>query len=159
MKSDKGEARVGDLIPRDHRCEMKRFVLLRGRDRIASGVVFTDGRVAVVHRSGKEEVFGSVDELTRDYCGMCGLLWCRGERGEETPRLFVFHRQVDSTGVSGEGVAMEGAVFPDGRVVLTWLGPYRSLVHWPSIDQAVTVHGHGGDTTLRWVEEMERFAA
>lgn len=150
---------MGSLIPRDHRCLMKRFVLIRGQRHFASGVVFTDGRVAVVHHTGKEEQYSSTDELTREYCGMAGLLWCRGEEGPQVPRLFVMVRHVDSHGVSGPGVAMEGAQFPDGRVVLTWLGPYSSLVHWPNIDQAVTIHGHGGDTTLRWVQEMERFGA
>lgn len=159
MNSSMGEARIGALIPQDHRCRMKRFVLISGTVPIASGVVFTDGRVAVVHTSGKEEQFPSADDLTRAYCGTAGLLWCRQEKGDQVPRLFVMLRHTDEHGVSGPGVAMEGAQFPDGRVVLTWLGPYSSLVHWPDISQVVTIHGHGGDTTLRWVDEMERFSA
>lgn len=155
MSRDKGEARVGDLIPREYESRMRTFVLMQRVFPIASGLVFTDGRVALVHRSGREEVHPDIDSVMRDYTGTAGLVWDKGrDRHEGAPRLFVFRRFVDSTGFSGEGVAMEGGQFADGRVVLTWLGPYRSLVHWPNIEQAVTVHGHGGDTSLAWLDEL-----
>lgn len=151
-----GEARYGDLLPQEHVCGMRTFVLMQSVFPIASGLVFTDGRVMLVHRSGREELHPNIDSVMRDYLGTAGLVWDkRGERPHEgAPRLFVFRRLVDAHGVSGEGVAMEGGQFADGRVVLTWLGPYRSLVHWPDIEQAVTIHGHGGDTTLAWLDEL-----
>jgi hypothetical protein len=124
---------------------------------IASGLVFTDGRVMLVHRSGREELHPDIEHVTRDYVGTAGLVWDkRGEVPHEgAPRLFVFRRRLDSTGFSGEGIAMEGGQFADGRVVLTWLGPYSSLVHWPNIEQPVTCHGHTGDTTLVWLDELD----
>lgn len=155
MSRDKGEARVGDLIPREYESRMRTFVLMQQVFPIASGLEFTDGRVMLVHRSGREELHPDIASVMRDYVGTAGLVWDKGaDRHEGAPRLFVFRRFVDSTGFSGEGVAMEGGQFADGRVVLTWLGPYRSLVHWPNIEQAVTVHGHGGDTSLAWLDEL-----
>ena len=156
MSDDVGGARIGNLIPQEHRCGMRTFVLMQSVFPIASGLVFTDGRVVLVHRSGREELHPDIESVTRDYVGTAGLVWDkRGEVPHEgAPRLFVFRRYVDSTGFSGEGVAMEGGQFADGRVVLTWLGPYRSLVHWPNIEQAVTVCGHGGDTSLAWLDEL-----
>lgn len=155
MSRQQGEARTGDLIPREHVSRMRTFVLQTGVFPIASGVVFTDGRAVVVRNSGgRTELHPDVDSVMRDYLGTAGLVWDKGvDLQANPPRLFVFHRHVDGTGFSGDGVAMEGAQFAD-RVVLTWLGPYRSLVQWPDIDQAVTVHGHGGDTTLAWLDEM-----
>jgi hypothetical protein len=134
---------------------MRTFALQTGVSRVASGVVFTDGRAVVVRRhGGRTELHPSLDSVMRDYLGTAGLVWDKGaDVQDDPPRLFVFHRHVDGTGFSGEGVAMEGAQFTD-RVVLTWLGPYRSLVEWPDIEQAVTVHGHGGNTRLAWLDGL-----
>lgn len=133
---------------------MRTFVLQSGVFPIASGVVFTDGRAVVVRNDGgRTELHPDLESVMRDYLGTAGLVWDKGTDVQVSPpRLFVFHRHVDGTGFSGDGVAMEGAQFRD-RVVLTWLGPYRSLVQWPDIEQAITVHGHGGDTTLAWLDE------
>lgn len=70
-------------------------------------------------------------------------------------RRFVFERYVDHSDFSGTGTVMEGVEFSDGRVALTWLSEWPSIVIWPDIDMAVTVHGHGGDTVLRWLDEEE----
>jgi hypothetical protein len=160
MADGTGEARIGSLIPQEHRVGMRTFCLRQSVFPIASGLVFTDGRVMVVHRSGREELHPDIDSVMRDYVGTAGLLWDkRGEAAHEgAPRLFVFRRFADSHGVSGRGVAMEGGQWPDGRVVLTWLGPYSSLVHWPDIEQAVTIHGHAGETALAWLDELGRAA-
>lgn len=147
------------LIPEEYQPRMRTFALRQSVYDIASGLQLTDGRVVVVHRSGRVDMFPDMDHLTRDYTGTCSVLWDReGRVHREAPRLFVFRRFVDSTGFSGPGVAMEGGMFADGQVVLTWLGPYRSLVMWPNLDQCVTVHGHGGDTVLAWLDEEERVA-
>lgn len=150
----KGEARAASLLPQEHECRMRTFSLVQGVLPIASGVVFTDGRVGMVRRSGRTEFHPDVDSVLRDYVGTAGLLWDKGrDRQLDAPRLFVFHRLVDNN-FSGTGVAMEGAQFADGRVMVMWLGPYSSLVQWPCIEQAVTVHGHAGDTVLAWLDEQ-----
>lgn len=157
MNTEQGEARIGNLVPREHECRMRTFVLMHGVFPIASGVQFTDGRVAVAHRDGREELHPDIDHLTREYVGMAGLVWdkdTKWEPGCDRPRRFVFLRHQDVSGFSGEGVALEGAQFADGRVVLAWLGPYRSVVHWPDIEQAITCHGHQGSTTVAWLDEV-----
>lgn len=155
----RGRNETESLIPAEHRPAMRTFVLKQSVYDIASGLQFTDGRVVVVHRSGRMDTFLDMDQVTRDYTGTASVLWDRPGRAHEgMPRLLVFRRFVDSTGFSGTGVAMEGALFADGRVVLTWLGPYRSMVMWPNLDQCVTVCGHGGDTVLAWLDEEQAAA-
>lgn len=68
-------------------------------------------------------------------------------------RRFRFRRLHDVTGVSGEGVVVEGVQFSDGRVALRWVvGSARSTVVWDDISDAVSIHGHDGDTVLEWVD-------
>jgi len=64
----------------------------------------------------------------------------------ERPRLFRLERDVDSTGVSGAGHVADGVVWADGTVTLRWFGAHASTVNWACVDDAVAVHGHGGDT-------------
>lgn len=156
MTTEQGETRISGTVPEDHECRMKTFVLMHGMTSFASGVQLSDGRVVVVHRTGREDMHPDIDHLTRDYVGMAGLVWDRDSRwtpGSERPRRFVFVRHQDVSGLSGDGVVMEGAQFPDGRVVVAWLGRYPSVVHWPNMEQAVAVHCHQGDTTVAWVDE------
>jgi hypothetical protein len=82
-------------------------------------------------------------------------------------RYFELHRDRDVSGVSGEGVVADGFVvpfeytmlFPTGTrtmppewVVLVWRGTARSIVIWPSLGAATTVHGHDGATRIVWVD-------
>lgn len=70
-------------------------------------------------------------------------------------RLFVLHRHVDASGVSGTGIVADGVDFGP-YVVLCWrttaagvpgLGIYRS------IEEVETIHGHGGLTRVVWEGE------
>ena len=61
-------------------------------------------------------------------------------------------RHVDHSGVSGTGTVAEGVQFTDGTVVIRWFGQHASTVVWPSIDDALHVHGHGGDTRVDWLD-------
>lgn len=84
-------------------------------------------------------------------------------------RRFELHRDVDVSGVSGEGIVADGVcydrpwlfAFPDGDAwtlesmepgwcVIRWRGEYRSTVLWRSIEDAMAVHGHHGSTRLVW---------
>jgi hypothetical protein len=67
-------------------------------------------------------------------------------------RRFVLRRDVDVTGVSGTGVVAEGVEFGDRAVAIRWLGEHPSLVAWANIVDAMTIHGHGGNTTLVWLD-------
>lgn len=65
-----------------------------------------------------------------------------------TIRTFEFHRDADVTGVSGTGVVADGVTFDDGVTVVRWRGERRSTVVWPSVEDAIAVHGHDGATRL-----------
>jgi hypothetical protein len=83
-------------------------------------------------------------------------------------RRFELHRDVDISGVSGEGVVADGVQFEDALVIewpdgqslylpvgwcrVVWRGRFRSTVLWPSIDQVVAVHGHDGATRVEWLD-------
>lgn len=63
-------------------------------------------------------------------------------------RLFHLERHQDPSGVSGLGRVAEGVIFGDGQVVLQWLGAYRTVGIYPSLEVVEAIHGHGGDTEI-----------
>ncbi|MGH1563021.1 hypothetical protein [Mumia sp. DW29H23] len=67
-------------------------------------------------------------------------------------RRFTLERTRDVSGVSGIGTVAEGVMFSDGSAVIRWRGPKSSTVVWPSIQDAMDVHGHGGATTIAWID-------
>lgn len=68
------------------------------------------------------------------------------------PRRFYLQRQVDITGASGTGHVADGIQWPDGTVSIRWAGDRPSVVFWGSLDDAEWVHGHGGNTTVVWLD-------
>jgi hypothetical protein len=72
---------------------------------------------------------------------------------------FELHRHEDPTGVSGVGKVAEGCVFSDGQAVTHWLTEARSTVVWDTHDIATAIntirriHGHGGKTEIRWLDQ------
>lgn len=67
-------------------------------------------------------------------------------------RRFKLVRHHDVSGVSGTGVVAEGIEFTDGSVAIRWHGPHPSTAAWPSIDDAIAVHGHSGSTEFVWID-------
>lgn len=65
-------------------------------------------------------------------------------------RLFELVRTTDVSGVSGTGVVAEGVIFGDESVAIRWRGEHASTVVWRNLSDAMHVHGHGGQTQLRW---------
>jgi hypothetical protein len=69
------------------------------------------------------------------------------------PRRFHLIRHVDVSGVSGTGVVAEGVEWTDGTVTLHWGGRYPTTTVWQDgIDALLTIHGHNGATTLKWLD-------
>lgn len=66
---------------------------------------------------------------------------------------FVLVREHDASGVSGVGVVAEGLEFTDGRVAMRWLSNTSSISVFDSVADVRAVHGHGGNTKIRWVRE------
>lgn len=68
-------------------------------------------------------------------------------------KRFKLNRIKDSTGVSGTGIIAAGAEFPSGRCVLEWQTNSSSIAIYKDKDEMMSVHGHGGDTRLEWLDE------
>lgn len=75
-------------------------------------------------------------------------------------RMFVLYRKHDVSGVSGTGVVAEGIEFSDGTVAMRWLVPEDSkgagnptsvVFHDNGIDSVRAIHGHDGNTEVRFV--------
>ena len=67
-------------------------------------------------------------------------------------RRFYLQRHEDPTGVSGVGHVAEGVQFSDGSCVLNWLTQTSSTGLYDSIADIVEIHGHGGATTVQWID-------
>lgn len=68
-------------------------------------------------------------------------------------RRFYFNRKADPSNFSGTGLVLEGVQHSDGRVQARWIvGQHRSNVQYDSIEDAIAIHGHGGDTEIVWVD-------
>ena len=73
---------------------------------------------------------------------------------DQLPRRFVLHRRYDLTGVSGTGVIAYGTRYPTGRVTLAWCcSDVRSVTVYDDIAEVQQIHGHGGLTDIRWIDE------
>lgn len=62
-------------------------------------------------------------------------------------------RNEDESGVSGTGVVAYGVEFPNGQCVMYWLTAYSSIAIYPTAQELISIHGHGGKTTLRWIDK------
>ena len=73
---------------------------------------------------------------------------------------FTVFRQQDETGVSGEGVVIEGVVMATGQCVVHWLypSPRGSIAIFDSISDFATVHikPHPGNETIITYEDGEQ---
>jgi hypothetical protein len=61
-------------------------------------------------------------------------------------RTFKAIRNVDHTGVSGEGHIADGVLFEDGTTVLRWRTNFRSTAVYESFEHMQAIHGHNGAT-------------
>jgi hypothetical protein len=73
-------------------------------------------------------------------------------------KRFMFKRTEDVSGVSGTGYVAEGIEFGDGSVAIRWVGDHPSTAVWDSIEDAIQIHGHGGKTTVEWLDVTVRGA-
>lgn len=82
------------------------------------------------------------------------------------PRRFELVRKEDESGVSGTGVVAYGIEYPDGAVHMQWKNAENSHVETnvngcsfkpaPSgVADTISVHGHGGKTEIRWIDDIE----
>ena len=70
-------------------------------------------------------------------------------------RRFYLRRLEDETGISGTGLVTRGIQFSDGTVVMQWLTDTSSLCLYSSIEDVITIHGHGGKTVVVSAEDED----
>ena len=70
-------------------------------------------------------------------------------------KRFQLVRTQDVSGVSGTGRVVEGVQFGDGTCVMRWLGDISSKGFYDSVEDVLTIHGHGGATTVKWIDDNE----
>ena len=70
-------------------------------------------------------------------------------------RRFYLVREVDESGVSGTGVVAEGMEFTSGRCVIKWLTATSSMGVYESAKDLKAIHGHGGNTKIKWIDKEE----
>ncbi len=81
-------------------------------------------------------------------------------RAPEGIRTFTVCRQSDETGISGEGVVIEGATFATGHTVIHWLtpAPRGSIAFFDAFDDFVKIHikPHPTNKTIITFEDGEQ---
>ncbi|HIO38193.1 MAG TPA: hypothetical protein EYN27_04515 [Rhodospirillales bacterium] len=81
-------------------------------------------------------------------------------RAPEGIRTFTVCRQGDETGVSGEGVVIEGATFATGHTVIHWLtpAPRGSIAFFDAFDDFLKIHikPHPTNRTIITFEDGEQ---
>ena len=70
-------------------------------------------------------------------------------------RRFILNRLEDVSGISGTGPVAEGIVLHDGRVVLCWYGPYKTIEFVQDLETILNVHGHCGRTVIEWIDLLQ----
>ena len=73
---------------------------------------------------------------------------------EPRPRRFQLVRHDDVSGASGTGVVAEGVEHRDDTVHYRWLTAPRTSQIAGSIHDVRHIHGHGGKTTVRWLDDQ-----
>ena len=75
-------------------------------------------------------------------------------------RTFTACRQNDETGISGEGIVIEGATFATGHTVIHWLtpAPRGSIAFFDAFDDFIKIHvtSHPTNNTIITFEEGEQ---
>ncbi|MBD0734113.1 hypothetical protein [Streptomyces sp. CBMA29] len=72
------------------------------------------------------------------------------------PRRFRLVRDLDITGISGDGHVVDGIEFVDGYVALRWRRPPNSLAIYGSMDDVIAIHGHDGATRVEYLDPPNR---
>jgi hypothetical protein len=76
-------------------------------------------------------------------------------------RTFTVCRQSDETGISGEGVVIEGATFATGHTVIHWLTPLPkgSIAFFDNYDDFIKIHvaSHPTNNTIITFEDGEQY--
>ena len=70
-------------------------------------------------------------------------------------RRFVLNRSKDESGISGTGIVAEGLQYSSKKCVISWLSDTPSIEIYDSIDEVKRIHGHQGETQIKWIDGSE----
>lgn len=72
---------------------------------------------------------------------------------QDVPKARLFHmvRTIDVSGVSGTGVVALGTQYPSGKCTISWLGELSCIGVYDSLEQLISIHGHGGNTVVEFI--------
>ena len=83
-----------------------------------------------------------------------------GNRAPSGIRTFTIYRTSDETGVSGDGIIIEGVVLATGQAIIHWLtpAPRGSIAVFDSLDDFTKIHinPHPGNRTIITFEDGEQ---
>ena len=65
------------------------------------------------------------------------------------------NRSKDESGISGTGIVAEGLQFSSKKCVISWLSDTPSIEIYDSIDEVKRIHGHQGETQIKWIDGSE----
>jgi hypothetical protein len=68
-------------------------------------------------------------------------------------KRFYLKRDIDISGVSGNGKVAEGCQFDTSWCALVWLTGKSAMSYYPDIDTLVAIHGHAGATKVVWIDD------
>lgn len=71
---------------------------------------------------------------------------------DSTMRRFLLVRTEDVSGTSGVGVVAEGCEYSNGWVNIHWLSQLASFEMCENIKTFMSIHSHGGKTTVEWLD-------
>ena len=84
----------------------------------------------------------------------------QSNRAPEGIRTFTVCRQSDETGISGEGIVIEGVTFATGQTVIHWLtpAPRGSIAFFDAFDDFLKIHikPHPTNKTIITFEDGEQ---
>ena len=80
-------------------------------------------------------------------------------RAPEGIRTFTVCRQHDETGISGEGVVMEGVMFATGHTVIHWLtpAPRGSIAFFDAFGDFIKIHVTSHPTNNTIIDIFSRY--
>ena len=67
-------------------------------------------------------------------------------------RRFALNRSKDESGISGTGIVAEGLQFSSKKCVISWLSDTPSIEIYDSIEEIRRIHGHQGETQIKWID-------
>ena len=70
-------------------------------------------------------------------------------------KRFILYRTEDVCGVSGTGKVAEGIQFSSNKCVISWISQTPSVEVYDSIEEIIRIHGHDGNTELRWIDAAD----